>query len=250
LEKNVFDTVCKFGVMHPVELQEHFGTARVINAWGGYSKATTQALESLHYRGLLRIARRENGIRLYEPARPWGDASSPSERLRKLIMVIANVLAPLSERSLLANTARMRRLGNSRSIVSDLLKTGELERQLIDGISYVWPGSMRVSEQVPRNVRFLAPFDPLVWDRSRFEHLWEWPYRFEAYTPAAKRLRGYYAMPLLWRDSVIGWANADVNGARLSVDVGFIQKRPTDADFQAELEAEIARMESFLNLKE
>ena len=35
-------------------------------------------------------------------------------------------------------------------------------------------------------VRFLAPFDPVVWDRYRFEHLWGWAYRFEAYTPPAK----------------------------------------------------------------
>ena len=82
LEKKVLETVSKFGVMHPTELQEHFGTARVINAWGGYSKATTQALEHLHYRGLLRIARRENGIRLYERVTTSNDPSKPEERLR------------------------------------------------------------------------------------------------------------------------------------------------------------------------
>src|SRR5262245_56469195 len=139
LEKKVLDTVCQFGLMHPAELQEHFGSARVVNAWGGYSKATTRALEGLHYRGLLRIARRENGIRLYEPARPGAETMDPSERLRKLIMVIATTLAPLSEKSLFANTARFRRLGDSRSIVSELLKGGELEREVIDGISYVRP---------------------------------------------------------------------------------------------------------------
>ena len=51
------------------------------------------------------------------------------------------------------------------------------------------------------------PFDPIVWDRRRFEHLWGWAYRFEAYTPEAKRQFGYYAMPLLWGDRVIGWVN-------------------------------------------
>ena len=51
-------------------------------------------------------------------------------------------------------------------------------------------------------VRLLAPFDPIVWDRRRFELLWGWPYRFEAYTPVAKRKLGYYALPLLWRDRV------------------------------------------------
>ena len=65
------------------------------------------------------------------------------------------------------------------------------------------------------NVRFLTPFDPIVWDRDRFERLWGWMYRFEAYTPAPKRKLGYYAMPLLRRDRVIGWANLSVEKGRL-----------------------------------
>ena len=50
-------------------------------------------------------------------------------------------------------------------------------------------------------VRLLAPFDPVVWDRRRFEVFWGWAYRFEAYTPAPKRVRGYYALPLMWGDA-------------------------------------------------
>jgi len=249
LEKNVLEMVCKFGVMHPAELQEHFGSARVINAWGGYSKATTRALEHLHYRGLLRIARRENGIRLYEPAIRNGDTLSPSERLRKLIIVIVNLLAPVSEKSLHLNTARFRRLGNTGPILLDLLKTGELESETIDGIKYLWLHSTRIHQEPARTVRFMAPFDPLVWDRRRFEHLWGWPYRFEAYTPRAKRLRGYYAMPLLWCDAIIGWANASVGGDELNVEVGFVDKQPTDADFRSELECEIARLAAFLGTR-
>ena len=98
-------------------------------------------------------------------------------------------------------------------------------------------------------MRFLTPFDPLVWDRQRFEHLWGWRYRFEAYTPPAKRLRGYYAMPLLWRDSVIGWANARVEAGLLNVEVAFAGKRPKDSDFRSALDAEIGRLEIFLRLK-
>ncbi len=63
-EKRVFEVVREFGAMHPKELEKHFGNARAVNAWGGYSKATTHALDHLHYRGLLRIARREKGIRI------------------------------------------------------------------------------------------------------------------------------------------------------------------------------------------
>ena len=59
----------------------------------------------------------------------------------------------------------------------------------------------------PQAVRLLAPFDPIVWERRRFEHLWGWDYRFEAYTRPEQRRFGYYAMPLLWGYDVIGWAN-------------------------------------------
>ena len=98
-------------------------------------------------------------------------------------------------------------------------------------------------------VSFLAPFDPLVWDRRRFEHFWGWAYRFEAYTPKAKRLRGYYAMPLLWGEAVVGWANVGMVKGDLNVELGFVEKRPREKDFGLELDAEIARMKAFLDLK-
>jgi uncharacterized protein len=249
LERKVLETVREIGVMHPKKLEPHFGTGRVINAWGGYSKATTRALERLHYRGLLRIARRENGLRVYEPATPAEEAPPPAERLRRLILVLANILAPVAERTLHASMSRYRYLGSSRAIVNDLLTAGELQQQAVDGIDYLWPRARMVPGEAPRLVRFLAPFDPLVWDRGRFEHLWGWPYRFEAYTPPAKRLRGYYALPLLWHTAVIGWANASIDGGRLKVELGFVQDRPREPDFKSELEAEIARMQTFLNVE-
>jgi uncharacterized protein len=246
LEKRVFEMVCTFGVMHPRQLEAHLGSDRVVNAWGGYSKATTHALEHLHYRGLLRIVRRENGVRVYERAPSVPTVSLPAERLRTLILLIAGILAPVPEQSLHATITRYRYLGNPRAMVKDLLKAGVLEKQQIEGIHYVWPPMRRISGDVPRRVRFLAPFDPLVWDRRRFEHLWRWPYRFEAYTPPAKRLRGYYAMPMLWHDSVIGWANARLDGKQLNVDVGFAGSRPEEPAFRSELQAEIDRLKAFL----
>jgi len=98
-------------------------------------------------------------------------------------------------------------------------------------------------------VRLLAPFDPLVHDRNRFEMLWGWVYRFEAYTPAAKRKLGYYAMPLLWIDRVIGWANLSVNGGALVHDLGYVDATPPrDPLFKRELESELDRMRDFLRL--
>ena len=96
-------------------------------------------------------------------------------------------------------------------------------------------------------VRFLSPFDPLVWHRDRFELSCGWMYRFEAYSPAPKRKLGYYAMPLLWRDRVVGWANLSVENGRLKSRFGYVESRvPYDRSFKRELEAELDRMRAFL----
>ena len=97
-------------------------------------------------------------------------------------------------------------------------------------------------------MRLLAPFDPIVWDRRRFEQLWGWAYRFEAYTPAAKRKLGYYALPLLWRDQVIGWGNLRVEEGRLVAELGYVTAAPRSRAFKAALEAELSRMSQFLGL--
>jgi uncharacterized protein YcaQ len=97
------------------------------------------------------------------------------------------------------------------------------------------------------DVRFLAPFDPLVWDRRRFEHFWGWPYRFEAYTPPAKRKLGYYALPLLWRADVIGWVNVRGRGDELAIEPGFVSGRPpAEKAFPSAFAIEAERMRYFL----
>jgi uncharacterized protein YcaQ len=74
-------------------------------------------------------------------------------------------------------------------------------------------------------------------------------YRFEAYTPPPKRKLGYYALPLLWRDRVIGWANISVKNGKLESEFGYVESRPPrDRAFRRELEAELDRMRAFLGL--
>jgi uncharacterized protein len=243
LEKKVLEVVRSGGDMHPKDLEAHLGRKRTVNAWGGYSKATTRALEHLHYRGLLRIVRRENGIRIYQAAPPPQEPLPLQERLQKLVMLVANILAPVPEKSLREALGHMRHLSDARGV----LHACEFERQTIDGVTYLWPASSRPPlTEAPPVVRILAPFDPLIWDRRRFEHLWGWPYRFEAYTPAAKRVRGYYAMPILWRDAIVGWANLSIHAGKLDAQLGFIGKRPSDAGFLSALNEELSAIGYFL----
>jgi uncharacterized protein YcaQ len=249
-EQRVLEIVTRHRKIHPRELEAYFGRERQVNAWGGYSKATTRTLHALHHRGLLRVTGRENGIRLYEPSPPPHVPSDPPDRLRRLVLAIAALLAPISDASLRSTVNLFARgspsLPGRRSIVTQLLATGDLQQATVDGVRYVWPAG-RTSRAKPHDVvRFLAPFDPVVWDRRRFEHLWGWPYRFEAYTPPPKRKMGYYAMPLLWRDSVIGWVNISNAAGHFTVSPGYVDKAPHEPAFRNALDAEVDRFRTFL----
>jgi hypothetical protein len=249
-EKKILKTVRRHGAMHPKLLAQLFGSERRTNNWGGYSRVTKLALEELHERDLLRIAGREKGVRIYQAALPPSEQISAKERLRRLLLAIVNILAPVSERTLRDAVRPMRDLlATFPPVLANLVGAGELQKQVIDGVNYVLPAQRTTRHNAGRRVRFLAPFDPLVWDRRRFEHFWGWPYRFEAYTPKVKRLRGYYAMPLLWGEAVVGWANVTTLRGDLNVELGFVERRPREKLFDLELDAEIARMKAFLDLK-
>jgi uncharacterized protein YcaQ len=256
-EKRVLELVSRKQHLHPRELEEHLGRAREVNAWGGYSKATTRILHSLHYRGMLRVSGRENGIRVYQVIsnrESTAVARDPQTRLKQLILLLAKILAPVPERSLRAALQHLAHaapaLEGRHSVLSALIESGELASLEMDTERYLWPAGPLVRKEPAATVRVLAPFDPLVWDRRRFEHFWGWAYRFEAYTPVAKRKLGYYAMPLLWRDQVLGWVNVS-RGKKggLVVERGFAGAVPTDKLFYAEFDAEIERISKFLGIQ-
>jgi hypothetical protein len=250
LAAEVLAFVRERGVVHPRDVQVHFGHKRVDNDWGGTSSATTIELDRLRHHGLLRVADRVDGVRQYEAAGPLGDPVDPADRLRALVLRVARTLAPVPEATLSTAVSPLVRWAavprgrpGGRPVIRDLLARGELAALDVEGNRYVWPADLvPVEADPPARVRFLAPFDPLVWDRRRFGQLWGWQYRFEAYTPADRRVLGYYAMPLLWRDRVIGWATC----ASGEVQVGYVGAAPAGRTYPAALDAEITRLRRFL----
>jgi uncharacterized protein len=252
----VLEFVRERGVVHPREVDAHFAHGKVANWFGGSSNASTQMLNAMHYRGLLRVVRRDGGTRVYvardTAAAP--DAPTCALRLDALVDVVVGKYAPLPASSLGMLVSRLR-YGAPQWAADCAAALSRAKKRLgtarVDGVEWYWPLEQR--PQSPRwrlddAVRLLTPFDPIVWDRRRFEIFWGWSYRFEAYTPAPKRKLGYYALPLLWHEQVIGWANLSVADGALCGEFGYTDGRaPRNAAFRDGLEAELGRLRQFLN---
>ena len=212
------------GSVHPREVDAHFNHGKVTNWFGGSSNASTELLDGMHYRGLLRVARRDAGTRVYAAREPWPDAGERAQvraRMDTLVDVLVATYAPLPARTLstAGTPAALRARRNGLPSCTRALAHAKqrLAHARVDGVDWYWPaGEDPAAAASPPDDRvwLLAPFDPVVWDRRRFELFWGWAYRFEAYTPAPKRKLGHYALPLLWRERVVGWANVSVDGRR------------------------------------
>ncbi len=257
----VLEFVQSRGVVHPREVDAAFEHGTTRNWFGGNSRASTQLLDGMHYRGLLRVARREAGIRLYAPQLAHErDPTDPDTTLDTLIDVAVAKYAPLPASTLgrlvsAVGSAAVPQWRERRRAALARAKA-RLPQATVDGCRWYWPvgenpGSRRYArdEVLDDALRLLAPFDPIVWDRERFERFWGWAYRFEAYTPAPQRVRGYYALPMLWRGQVIGWANAAVRDGELQLQPGYVDGHaPRDAGFKLAFQEERVRLERFLGL--
>ncbi len=254
----VLQFVRERGSVHPAEVDAHFAHGRVRNWFGGSGRASTELLDAMHYRGLLRIARRDAGVRVYaarEPVPALIDAATARERHDTLVDRVIATYAPLPAATLGQLLSHLCRGGvpqwrGDRGAALARAKARHPSAR-IDGVDWLWPDS-----ENPRSkrhaldddtLRLLAPFDPIVWDRRRFALFWGWDYRFEAYTPAAKRKLGHYALPLLWRGQVIGWGNLAWRDGKLDARLGYVTGRtPRDAAFRVALDEELERFTIFL----
>ena len=249
----VLDFVRERGLVHPREVDAAFAHGKATNWFGGSGNASTQLLDGMHYRGLLRVARREGGIRLYAAREPTPAPADAAAAMDALVDAVVAKYAPMPERSLSELVSQLRggvpqwadQRGAALARARRRLPCAEVDR-----LRWFWPAGENPASRrhaVEEWVRLLAPFDPVVWDRRRFELFWGWAYRFEAYTPALRRVRGYYALPLLWHERVIGWANLSWVDGTLTPELGFVAGRaPRAAAFRAALDDELARMAGFL----
>jgi uncharacterized protein len=251
--------VLERGAAHPREVDLHFAHGKATNWFGGSSNVSTKLLEEMHYRGWLRVARRDGGTRVYAvrntEASPPDDATADA-RMDALVDLAVDQYAPLPASGLghllyLLGGGTPQWAGRRAAALARAKQ--RLGQARVGGVAWYWPPAEDPASRrwcPDESVRLLTPFDPIVHDRRRFEMFWGWPYRFEAYTPAPKRKLGYYALPLLWHDRVIGWGNLAIVDGTLRCSFGYSGGgEPTDAAFHRELEAEVARMRAFLGME-
>jgi uncharacterized protein YcaQ len=256
--RTVLEYVRARGVVHPRDVDAEFQHGKTKNWFGGSANASTQLLDGMHYRGLLRVARREGGTRLYAAHDAHlRQGADPDTALDHLIDVAVATYAPLPAPTLsqfvmwLGSAAAPQWRERRRAALARA--RARLPSAEVDGLRWAWPAGENPASRrhaAPEGVHLLAPFDPVVWDRRRFEAFWGWAYRFEAYVPAPKRVRGYYALPLLWRGQVIGWANLGWRGGQLTPDLGYVAGRaPRDAAYRAALDDELQRLQVFMTAR-
>jgi uncharacterized protein YcaQ len=155
------------------ELEHDAARADERYVWWGTRAQLTWMLELLHRRGHLAVVGRRDGQRLWDLAGRWWPETET---------------VPLREARKLLAEKRRRALGV-------WLEDGE------------WRAYSDIPDDpVPERVTLLSPFDRLIKDRDRLEALWGFRYRLEMYVPKAKREYGYYVLPLLVGDRIVGRA--------------------------------------------
>jgi uncharacterized protein len=243
------------GRTHPRDVQAHFDHGRM-KRWGGDLNVSTHLLEGLHYGGQLRVARREAGTRIYQAMEQPPQDDGPEARLARagqLLDIVVQLYAPLPAASLGYLCGLLRygvpHLAAEARLVQEHAKS-RYAHAYVNGLLWFWPQGEKpaAAHPIDDKLRFLAPFDPVVWDRRRFQLFWGWEYKLEAYVPAHKRRMGHYAMPMLWGEQILGWANLKVVNGRLRHELGFAGSRPRGRAFQLALNQALQQMQEFLEL--
>lgn len=170
--------------------------------WWGWSKGK-MALEHLFDAGLVTTAARAGFERIYDiPERviPAATLNLPApaedEAIRTLIDLSARALG-VAIGADLRDYFRLP-LAEARRAVAELVEAGTLIPVAVEG--WKQQAYLHAEAKLPRRAggtALVSPFDPLVWDRDRAERLFDFRYRIEIYTPAAKRQYGYYVLPFL-----------------------------------------------------
>lgn len=263
LLEEVHRCVVESGPLTAREVEAVLGHAsvRAREQWGWNWSLVKECLEHLFWAGRITSAGRNAGFeRRYAdpsrvlPAQVWeqrpGGPGAPDDldAAVELLRMSARALGVATERCL-KDYFRLRN-PLARRAMRVLLERGELEPVTVTGWqrpAYLWPGS-----RVPRRVRaraLLSPFDSLVWQRERVEELFGFHYRLQLYVPAAQRAQGYYVLPFLLGEDLVGRVDVRADRAEGVLRVPSVRLEPdAPEEAEGELQTELETLAGWLGL--
>ncbi len=135
--------------------------------------------------------------------------------------------------------------------VAELVEDKVLQPVSVQG--WKQPAWLHHETRLPRRVRastLINPFDPLIWERSRTERLFDMAYRIEIYVPAPQRLYGYYVLPFLHGDRLAARVDlkADRKAGVLQIPAAWIEPAVDQEETAVALAAELHRLARWLGL--
>lgn len=226
-------------------------------SWWGWSNGK-RAVEWLFYAGVVTTATRRGTFeRVYDltervlPAAVQAlPTPSPEEAQRELLRRSARALG-------VATAAELRDyfrlpVADTKLRLDELVEAGELLAVEVEGWNR--PAFLDPKARLPRRIEaraLLAPFDPLIWERDRTERLFDFHYRIGIYTPIAKRTHGYYVLPFLLGDRLVGRVDlkADRANSRLLVHAAHIETGQDARTIAGPLRTELRLMADWLGLE-
>ncbi|WGF87202.1 winged helix-turn-helix domain-containing protein [Marinivivus vitaminiproducens] len=207
----VLDEIADRGPLAASDLEN--GGSAATGPWWGWSEGK-RALEYLFWTGKVTTADRRHFERVYDltervipKAVHEQPTPEPAEAQRALLRIAAQALGVATETDL-RDYFRLP-VAATRSRLAELVEAGDVTPVEVAGWNR--PAYLARNARVPRRIAanaLLSPFDSLIWERARTERLFHFRYRLEFYTPAAKRLFGYYVLPFLMGDRLVARVDA------------------------------------------
>lgn len=242
----------------PLGASELTGAGKSQGSWWGWSQGK-EILEWLFWIGEVTTSRRRNFERLYDlPERVIPDAvrNAPvparDSAQRELMMIGARAMGVATARDLRDYFRLPAKEAASR--LNELVEEGKLVPVGVEG--WKQQGYLHHEAKIPRASKvagvaaLLSPFDSLIWERQRTERLFDFHFRLEIYTPMHKRLHGYYVLPLLLGDRIVGRVDlkSERQGGQLQVKGGSVEAGVAPARVVEPLAEQLSELAAWLGL--
>lgn len=229
------------------------------SSWWGWSDGK-RVMEHLFWTGQVTATRRRQFDRVYMAPERWlpatvlaAESPTTAEAQRELLLVAARSVGVGTARDLADYYRQPLRLAPG--LLDGLVADGHLRAARVEG--WAKPAYLHPEAHLPRrrmrHRALLSPFDSLVWERQRTERLWGFHYRIEIYTPAPKRVHGYYVLPFLLDEELVARVDlkADRKAGVLRAQATWLEGDHGAAERERiahELAAELAGMAAWLGL--